>query len=98
MNHIPLDHPGVMLLEDFIEGNGLTKYRVAKDTGIKPTALGEICQGKRSISPAVDLRLCAFFGLSEGFFLRLQALYQTEQAKLEFGEQVKTEVHPLVSA
>jgi len=95
MDLIELDHPGLLLFEDFIEGSGLTKYKVAKATGIRATTLGEICAGKRSISPAVDLRLCLYFGLSSGYFLRLQVMYQTAQAERELGEQARKEVTPL---
>jgi len=86
---------GTLLFDEYIAGAGLTKYRVAKATGISPAALGQICSNKRAITPIVDLRLCTFFGLTPGFFLRLQVLYQTAQITREMGMQVKKEVFPL---
>ena len=37
--------------------------------------------GKRAITADTELRLCRFFGLSDGWWLRLQADYDTEVAK-----------------
>jgi addiction module HigA family antidote len=36
---------------------------------------------RRAITADTDLRLCRFFGLSDGWWLRLQADYDTEVAK-----------------
>jgi len=43
--------------------------------------IGEIVTGKRTVTADTDLRLCRFFGLSDGWWLRLQADYDTELAK-----------------
>ncbi len=43
--------------------------------------IGEIIAGKNSITADTDLRLCRFLGLSDGWWLRLQADYDTEIAK-----------------
>lgn len=43
--------------------------------------LAEVVAGKRAITADTDLRLCRFFGLSDGWWLRLQADYDTEVAK-----------------
>ncbi len=43
--------------------------------------IGEIVAGKRAITADADLRLCRFFGLSDAWWLRLQADYDTEVAK-----------------
>jgi plasmid maintenance system antidote protein VapI len=34
----------------------------------------------------IDLRLCRYFGLSEGYFLRLQNSYELMEAKRSLGE------------
>ena len=46
-----------------------------------PVSPGEIVAGKRAITADTDLRLCRFFGLSDGWWLRLQADYDTELMK-----------------
>jgi addiction module HigA family antidote len=42
---------------------------------------GDILAGKRTITADTDLRLCRFFGLSDGWWLCLQADFDTEIAK-----------------
>jgi addiction module HigA family antidote len=73
--------PGEMLLEEFLKPMGLTQYRLAKEIGVPQRRIGEIVAGKRSITADTDLRLCRFFGLSDGWWLRLQVDYDTEMAR-----------------
>ena len=73
--------PGEMLLEEFLKPMELSQYRLAKEIGVPQRRIGEIVAGKRAISADTDLRLCRFFGLSDGWWLRLQADYDTETAK-----------------
>ena len=61
--------PGEMLEEEFLEPLGLTKYRLAKDIGVPPQRIGDIVAGKRAITADTDLRLCRYFGLSDGWWL-----------------------------
>ena len=73
--------PGEMLLEEFLKPMELTQYRLAKEIGVPQRHIGEIVAGRRGITADTDLRLCRFFGLSDGWWLRLQADYDTELAK-----------------
>ena len=73
--------PGEMLDEEFLKPLGLTKYRLAKDIGVPPQRIGDIVAGKRAITADTDLRLCRYFGLSDGWFLRGQASYDTAIAR-----------------
>lgn len=73
--------PGEMLEEEFLKPLGLTKYRLAKDIGVPAQRIGEIVAGKRSITADTDLRLCRYFGLSDGWWLRGQAAYDTAKAR-----------------
>ena len=73
--------PGEMLEEEFLKPLGLTKYRLAKDIGVPPQRIGEIVSGKRAVTADTDLRLCRYFGLSDGWWLRGQAAYDTAIAK-----------------
>lgn len=72
--------PGELLLEEFLIPMELTKYRVAREIGVPAQRIGEIVAGKRAITADTDLRLCRFFGLSNGYWLRAQAAYDTEVA------------------
>jgi addiction module HigA family antidote len=73
--------PGELLLEEFLVPMGITQYRLAKEIGVPAQRIGEIVAGKRAITADTDLRLCRFFGLSNGYWLRAQASYDTEVAE-----------------
>jgi len=73
--------PGELLLEEFLKPMGLSQYRLAKEIDVPPQRIGEIVAGKRSITADTDLRLCRFFGLSNGYWLRAQVAYDTEVAE-----------------
>lgn len=71
--------PGELLLHEFLKPMELTQYRVAKEIGVPAQRIGEIVAGKRAITADTDLRLCRFLGLSNGYWLRAQAAYDTER-------------------
>ena len=73
--------PGELLLEEFLMPMGVTQYRLAKEIGGAGQRIGEIVAGERAITADTDLRLCRFFGLSNGYWLRAQAAYDTEVAE-----------------
>jgi len=73
--------PGELLLEEFLVPMGITQYRLAKEIAVPAQRIGEIVAGKRAIPADTDLRLCRFFGLSNGYWLRAQAAYDTEVAE-----------------
>ena len=70
--------PGEILLEEFLIPMGLSQYRLAKEIGVPAQRISEIVAGKRAITADTDLRLCRFFGLSNGYWLRAQAAHDTE--------------------
>lgn len=78
---LPPIHPGEVLLEEFLKPMGITQYRLAKEIGVPAQRIGDIVAGKRGITADTDLRLCRFFGLSDGYWLRGQVRYDTEVAK-----------------
>ncbi len=86
---IPLEHPGIILKEEFMQPFGLSAYRLAKDTGISNMAISEIVRGKRNITPRVGIRLSKYFGMSEGYFSRLQLQYDLDLIKEREGNAVK---------
>ena len=81
--------PGELLLEEFLGPMGLSKYRLAKEIGVPAQRIGEIVAGRRAITADTDLRLCRFFGLSNGYWLRAQAAYDTEVAEGALAETLK---------
>jgi antitoxin HigA-1 len=81
--------PGELLLEEFLLPMGITKYRLAKEIGVPAQRIGEIVAGRRAVTADTDLRLCRFFGLSNGYWLRAQAAYDTEVAEEALAEQLE---------
>ena len=79
-------HPGEMLNEEFLKPMGLSKYRLAKEIDVSAPRIGEIVAGRRAITADTDLRLCRFFGLSEGWWLALQARYDLAIAREKIAE------------
>ncbi len=94
MNEDKLDpiHPGEILLEEFLKPMGVSQYRLAKDISVPPRRINEIVHGKRRVSANTALRLERYFGLSEGFWLRLQARYDLEVEKDRLNERLEKEV------
>lgn len=90
-------HPGHVLLADFIEPMGLTRYRVAKAIGVQQRRVDEICAGDRAITADTAVRLGLAFGIEPQFWLNLQAQYDIEQIEREQGEQLAEEIHPLAA-
>lgn len=73
--------PGELLLEEFLIPMGVSQYRLAKEIGVPARRINEIVLGRRAVTADTDLRLCRFFGLSDGYWLRAQAAYDTEIAR-----------------
>ncbi len=73
--------PGELLNEEFLLPLGITKYRIAKEIGVPAQRIGKIVAGQRAITADTDLRLCKYFGLSAGYWLRLQNKYDTEETR-----------------
>lgn len=78
--------PGELLHEEFLVPMGISQYRLAKEIGVPAQRIGEIVAGKRAVTADTDLRLCRFFGLSNGYWLRAQAAYDTEVAEEALAE------------
>lgn len=81
--------PGELLREEFLVPMGISQYRLAKEIDVPPQRISEIVRGRRSVTADTDLRLCRFFGLSKGYWLRAQAAYDTEVAEATLAETLK---------
>jgi addiction module HigA family antidote len=88
-------HPGAVLLNDFIEPMGLTRYRVAKAIGVQQRRIDEICAGERGITADTAVRLGLAFGIEPQFWLNLQAQYDIEVIQREEGGRLASVVETL---
>lgn len=80
---------GELLWEEFMVPMALTRYRLAKEIGVPAQRIGDIVNGKRTVTADTDLRPCRFFGLSNGYWLRAQAAYDIEVAQRSLGTELK---------
>ena len=85
---LPPVTPGELLWEEFLVPMGITKYRLAKEIHVPPQRIGDIVAGRRSITADTDLRLCRFFGLSDGYWLRAQVAHDTEVARDALADEI----------
>ena len=86
-------HPGEILKEEFLLPMGLSQNALARALKVPPRRINEIVLGKRSVTADTDLRLARYFGLSDGFFLGLQADYELMEQRRKIGEELKA-IHP----
>ena len=68
-------HAGRVLLEDFLSPKGISVWHLAKDIGVPARRIYEIVQGERAITADIARRLAHYFGMSERYWLDLQARY-----------------------
>jgi addiction module HigA family antidote len=82
-----------MLEEESLKPLGLTKYRLSREIGVPPQRIGDIVAGKRAIMADTDLRQCRFFGLSDGWWLALQARHDIQVARAAMATELQ-QIHP----
>ncbi|MDR0308210.1 MAG: HigA family addiction module antidote protein [Chitinispirillales bacterium] len=75
-DNIDIEHVGIILKEEFMEPLGLSMNALAKAIGMPANCIHGIVHGTRGITGNTDLRLTRYFGLSQGYFLRLQNHYE----------------------
>lgn len=95
---IPPIHPGEILMEEFLKPMGISQYRLAKDISVPARRINEIVHGARTISPDTALRLSRYFGLSERFWINLQARYNLEIEKDRLEDRLDQEVRVFATA
>lgn len=74
----------------------ITAYRLAKEIDVPRNRIGGILKGTRAITADTDLRLCRFFGLSEGYWLRVQAAHDLELQRRAIAQQLQ-QIRPLAA-
>ncbi len=88
-------HPGHVLLTEFIEPLGITRYRLAKAIGVQQRRIDEICAGIRAVTADTAVRLGLAFDVDPQFWLNLQAQYDIETIEREQGARLAEVVRPI---
>jgi len=97
-NLIKNPHPGEILKSEFLEPLKLSQNHLAKLILVPANRIHQIVKGKRMITAETDLRLCALFGLSNGYFLHLQDAYDLMEANRRIFkslEEIKNNIRPV---
>lgn len=87
-------HPGEVLVEEFMKPLNITAYKVAKETYIPQTRIGEIIKGKRRVTADTAMRLGRLFGTTPHFWLGLQNDYDVEEEEKTIKKELKA-IHQL---
>jgi addiction module HigA family antidote len=73
-------HPGEILLEEFLEPEGITQAALAEKIGWTTARLNELIKGKRGITAAAALDLADALGTSPKLWMNLQATFDLDKA------------------
>jgi len=91
---LPPIHPGEILMEEFLLPLGVSQYRLAMDICVPARRINEIVHGNRAISADTALRLSRYFGMSDRFWINLEARYDIEVEKDLLADRLEREVRP----
>jgi len=81
-------HPGEILKTEFLDPMGISQYRIAKAIDVPARRINEIVHGKRAITADSALRLSRALGLSDMFWINIQAHYDAEIAREELAAKL----------
>ncbi len=96
MTQLQNPHPGEILKEEFLVELSMSQNQLAQAIGVPPNRIHAIVKGTRDITADTDIRLSRFFGLSEGYWLRLQNAYDLMEARRKLGPAIRN-IEPLVA-
>ena len=94
-NMIPLEHPGLMLKEDYLDDLGIKPGTLARHLNTDRSNIRRIISGERDITADMSLRLGLFFDMSPDFWYNLQSDYNMRVAKRDNLKELQETVKPL---
>ena len=97
-DRIEIRHPGIILLEEFLEPMGISQNKLARTMNVPSGRINEIVKGKRSITAETSLLLGKALGMSEKFWLNLQVDYDFRMARRAYEDQGNIDIIPLRAA
>ena len=81
-------HAGELLLSEFLEPLEMSPEQLADAIDVPLARIIPVIEGARPVDAELDLRLGRYFGMSEGFFLRLQDDYELLEAKRSLNDDL----------
>lgn len=90
MKHLKNIHPGEVLQEEFLLPMNITVYRLAKETGLSQTRIGQIIRGERAMTAETAVKIGRFLNTGPEFWMNLQSLYDIEEASIKHGRDIES--------
>jgi addiction module HigA family antidote len=90
-------HPGEMLREDFMPDYNLTTTGLAEKLGVSRQTVNELLLERRTVSPAMALRLSRLFGNTPDFWLNAQRAVDLWKAQRDNWHEIE-QIKPLQAA
>ncbi len=90
-------HPGEILLEEFLKPMNVSQNQLAKNISVSAGRINDIVHGNRSVTADKAIRLSRYFGMSERFWMNLQASYDLEIEKDKLEGRLENEVKVLAA-
>lgn len=91
-------HPGEILLEDYINPQGISVNALSKALHVPYSRLREVVDGNRGVTADTALRLERYFGSEAQGWLNLQSAYDLRIAEKAVGKSIDKQVLPMVPA
>ena len=88
--HIKTPGMGEILLEEFMEPNGISAYMLVKEIHVPVSRVHDILHDRRKITVDTSLRLARFFGVSDKYFLDIQNDIDLRVMKESLNEEIKS--------
>ncbi len=86
--HISTPKMGEILLEEFMEPNGISAYMLAKEIHVPVSRIQDILHDRRKVTVDTSLRLARFFGVSDKYFLDIQNDIDLREAKMALQTEI----------
>ena len=88
--HIKTPGMGEILLEEFMEPNGISAYMLAKEIHVPVSRVQDILHDRRKVTVDTSLRLARFFGVSDKYFLDIQNEIDLRVMKETMNEEIES--------
>ncbi len=76
-----------ILREEFMEPMGLSSYHLAQKIYVPVSRIQDLLHDRRKITADTSIRLGRYFGVSDGYFLRLQSELDLREEELRHKEE-----------
>jgi addiction module HigA family antidote len=96
-NIIETPKMGVILWEEFMEPMGISAYRLSQEIHVPVSRIQDILHDRRKITADTSLRLAAYFGVSDRYFLDMQNDIDMRELKIALAADLQT-IRPCKSA